>query len=159
MAKKKDEAPELSIRNRKAFHLYEITDKFEAGIELVGTEVKSVRAHSVDFTDAFVSISKDLQAYLESLHIAPFPQAGVVANHEPKRKRKLLLKKSEIEKLQSSVRVAGLTIVPLAIYGKGRWIKVEIGLGRGKKLHDKRNSLKEKQAKREVARELKDRSR
>ena len=156
---KKAEAPELSIRNRKAFHLYEITEKFEAGVELVGTEVKSVRAHNVDFTDAFVSISKAGEAFLESLHIAPFPQAGVLANHEPKRKRRLLLKKAEIVKLHERVKVAGLTLVPLAIYGKGRWIKVEIGLGRGRKLHDKREHLKEKQAKREVARELKDRHR
>lgn len=153
---KKPEAPELSIRNRKAWHLYEITDKFEAGIELVGTEVKSVRAHSVDFTDSYVTITKG-QAWLESLHIAPWPQAGVVANHEPKRKRRLLLKKIEIERLYDKVKTSGLTIVPLVIYGKGRWIKVEIGLGRGKNLHDKRESLKEKQSKRDVAREMKDR--
>lgn len=155
---KKTEAPELSIRNRKAWHLYEITEKFEAGVELVGTEVKSVRAHNVDFTDAFVTIHRG-EAWLESLHIAPFPQAGILANHEPKRKRRLLLKKSEILKLFEKVKVAGLTLVPLSIYGKGRWIKVEIGLGRGRKLHDKREALKEKQAKREVARELKDRHR
>ena len=156
---RKDEAPELSIRNRKAWHLYEITEKLEAGIQLVGTEVKSVRAHSVDFTDAYVSITKSFEAYVESLHIAPWPQAGVVANHEPKRRRKLLLKRSEIVRLHEKIKTAGLTVVPLSIYGKGRWIKVEIGLARGKKLHDKRESLKEKQSKREVAREMKERHR
>ena len=156
---KKSEAPELSIRNRKAWHLYEITDKFEAGVELLGTEVKSIRLHSVDFTDSFVTITKQGEAYLENLHIAPFPQGGILANHQPKRRRRLLLKKTEILRLHEKVKVAGLTLVPLSIYGKGRWIKVEIGLGRGKKLHDKRESLKQKETKREIQREMKDRQR
>jgi SsrA-binding protein len=125
---------------------------------LVGTEVKSVRAHSVDFTDAFVTIDKG-QAYLQNLHIAPWPQAGPLANHEPKRKRKLLLKKAEILKLHERVKLAGLTLVPLSIYGSKRWIKVELGLGKGRKLHDKRDALKEKETKREIAREMKNRGR
>lgn len=155
--KKKEAPPPLSLRNRKAFHLYEITEKFEAGIELLGTEVKSIRAHDVDFMDSFVSFKKG-EAWLESLHIGPWKQAAQF-NHEPRRKRKLLLKKLEIEKLQAKIQQAGLTLVPLSIYVSKRWIKVELGLGKGKKLHDKRESLKEKDAKREIQREMKDRRR
>jgi SsrA-binding protein len=156
---KREGPPELSLRNRKAWHLYEIVEKLEAGIELLGTEVKSIRAHNVDFTDAYVSITKKGQeAYLENLHIGPWPQAAQF-NHEPRRKRRLLLHRIQLFRLQQKIQQQGLTLVPLSIYGSKRWIKVELGLGKGKKLHDKRESLKEKQSKREVDRELKERSR
>ena len=111
----------------------------------------------MDFTDSFVTIVRG-QAWLESLHIAPWPQSAQF-NHEPKRKRRLLMKKQEIEKLFDKVKLQGLTLVPLSIYAKGRWIKVELGLARGKKLHDKRESLKAKETKREIQREMKNRGR
>lgn len=134
-------------QNRKARFLYEITDKFEVGIELLGSEVKAIRQHGVDFTDSFVTIDNG-EAWLHSLHIAPYKQAAQF-NHEPKRKRKLLLKKNEILKLSMKMKQSSLSLVPLAIYSR-RWIKLEIGLGRGKKLYDKRESIKERDLKREA---------
>jgi len=145
------------LKNKKAYHLYEILEKMEAGIELVGTEVKSVRAKNVGFTDAFISI-RDGEAFLENLHIGVWEPASQF-NHAPLRSRRLLLHKAEIRKLGQKCAEKGLTLVPLSLAARGRWIKMEIGLARGKKLHDKRDSLAEKQAKRDVERELKERFR
>ncbi|MFW5782771.1 MAG: SsrA-binding protein SmpB [Candidatus Muiribacteriaceae bacterium] len=136
-----------SLKNRKAYHDYNIIEKFEAGIELMGTEVKSIRANNVSFKDSFVRIEKG-QAFLVGLHIAKYRMSKFF-NHEPVRKRRLLLHKSQIRKLFAKVSEKGLTIVPLKIYIKHGLIKVEIGLAKGKQLFDKRESIKRKDMARE----------
>jgi SsrA-binding protein len=138
------------IRNRKAFHLYTISDRFEAGLALVGSEVKSIRAGGVVMQDAFAQI-RGASAYLESLHINPYEQANRM-NHDPLRSRKLLLHKREILKLKAATEEKGCTIVPLSLYFKDSWVKVELGVGKGKKLFDKRASIKDREIKRTLDR-------
>jgi SsrA-binding protein len=151
------EAPEpLRIRNKKAYHLYEIVEKVEAGLELLGTEVKSVRARNVSFTDAFVRIAGG-EAFMENLHIGAWAPASQF-NHPPMRRRRLLLHRVQILRLAQKCAEKGLTIVPLSLYASKRWIKVELGLARGKKLHDKREAIAEREARRDLARDLKERS-
>ena len=140
-------------QNKKAFHDYFILDTYEAGIELKGTEIKSARKGSVNLKDSFIRI-KNNEAFIENMHIAPYEQ-GNLFNHEPLRTRKLLLHKKQIQKLQKEVKESGLTIVPTKVYFNTSKLKVEIALARGKKLYDKRQSLKEKDAKRDVERALK----
>ncbi len=140
-------------QNKKAFHDYFILDTYEAGIELKGTEIKSVRKGSVNLKDAFIRI-KDNEAFIENMHIAPYEQ-GNRFNHEPLRTRKLLLHKKEIKKLQKEVKENGLTIVPTKLYFNTSKLKVEVCLARGKKLYDKRQDLKEKDSKRDIERALK----
>jgi len=141
------------LTNRKALHDYEILQRFEAGIALTGTEVKSIRAGKVSLTDAyaiFPSKTSD-ELYLMGCHINPYA-FGNRENHEPLRKRKLLLKEQELRRLRTQMEEKGLTIVPLAMYFSGPYIKVEIGLARGKKHYDKRAALKEKELKKEANR-------
>ena len=140
-------------QNKKAFHDYFILDTYEAGIELKGTEIKSARKGSVNLKDSFIRI-KNNEAFIENMHIAPYEQ-GNLFNHEPLRTRKLLWHKKQIQKLQKEVKENGLTIVPTKVYFNTSKLKVEIALARGKKLYDKRQSLKEKDAKRDVERALK----
>jgi len=128
--------------NRKAFHEYHISEKVEAGIMLTGTEVKSLRAGHLQMSDAY-AWEDNGELFLENLHIPEYKQ-GNVHNHEPQRQRKLLLHRKEIDKLASKSQEKGLTIIPLKIYFKNSWVKVELGLGKGKKLHDKRETLKKK---------------
>lgn len=135
--------------NRKAFYEYTVLDKLEAGLVLQGTEVKSARDNKVDLKGGYVSIA-DGEAFLKDCHIAEY-EMGSYNNHEPLRSRKLLLHKREIRKLAADVKEKGLTIVPLSMYFSNGKIKLEIGLARGKKLHDKRESLKEKDAQRNLA--------
>lgn len=145
-------------KNRRAFHDYEILETFEAGIELTGTEVRSLRDNNAQLTDAFALI-RGGQAWLNNLHIAPF-QHGNIANVDPDRRRKLLLHKKQIRYLAEKTQEKGLAVVPLKLYFNDRnLVKVEIALARGKKLYDKRTSLKERDVKREIDRALKDRSR
>jgi SsrA-binding protein len=139
--------------NKKAYHDYFILDTYEAGIELKGTEIKSVRKGSANLKDAFIRI-KDNEAFIENMHIAPYEQ-GNRYNHEPLRTRKLLLHKKEIRKLQKEVKENGLTIIPTKLYFNTSKAKVEIALARGKKLYDKRQDLKAKDAKRDIERALK----
>lgn len=139
--------------NKKAFHDYFILDTYEAGIELKGTEIKSVRKGSANLKDAFIRI-KNNEAFIENMHIAPYEQ-GNIFNHDPLRTRKLLLHKKEIKKLQKEVKENGLTIVPTKLYFNTSKAKVEIALARGKKLHDKRQDIKAKDAKRDVEKALK----
>lgn len=141
-------------KNRKAFHNYEIGDKLEAGIELQGTEVKALRATKVNLGDGWVDITNNGEAILKEVHIGHY-EFGNRMNHEETRPRRLLLNKREIIKLSRAVHEKGFSIVPTKIYFKGRYIKVEIGLGRGKKNFDKRESAKKKDAGREMARALK----
>jgi len=140
-------------QNKKAYHDYFILDTYEAGIELKGTEIKSVRKGSTNLKDAFIRI-KNNEAFIENMHIAPYEQ-GNRFNHEPLRTRKLLLHKKQIKKLQKEVKENGLTIVPTKLYFNTSKLKVEIALARGKKLYDKRQDLKAKDAKRDVERALK----
>lgn len=139
--------------NKKAFHEYEIMDKFEAGIVLLGTEVKSLRDGRINLSEGWISIDSTTVT-LKQVHIGHYSH-GNIYNHSEIRERKLLLHKSEISKLEKSVSTKGLSIVPLKLYLKKGWFKVEIGLGRGKKLHDKRDSAKRKDAERQIARAMK----
>jgi len=139
--------------NKKAFHNYHILETFEAGIVLLGTEVKSIRQGHVDIKEAYVRID-DGQAYLVGAHVLPYSH-GNQQNHTPVRNRKLLLHKREIERLIGKTQEKGLTLVPTRLYLKGGRIKLEVGLGRGKHLHDKRDDLKKKEANREMQRALK----
>ncbi|MFN8078967.1 MAG: SsrA-binding protein SmpB [Kineosporiaceae bacterium] len=136
--------------NRKARHDYHIDDVVEAGLVLTGTEVKALRAGRASLVDGFVSID-DGEAWLQSVHIPEYSQ-GTWTNHAPRRKRKLLLHRTEIDKLESALREKGHTIVPLQLYFSDGRAKVEIALARGKKEYDKRHALRERQDKREVER-------
>ncbi len=141
----------VNIVNRKARYEYEFIDKYLAGIVLTGTEVKSVRESKVNLQHAYCFIQKD-EIYLKEMHISPYSQASHY-NHEPTRERKLLLKKNEIGKLSSKSQEKGLTIIPTRLFINDRGlVKIEIALARGKKLHDKRESIKEKDQKRELER-------
>ncbi|TVP66891.1 MAG: SsrA-binding protein SmpB [Leptolyngbya sp. LCM1.Bin17] len=139
--------------NRQARHQYEILETYEAGIELLGSEVKSIRQGKVNLRDGYAQI-KNGELWLHNVHVSPHSMTNKVYNHEAKRTRKLLLHRDEIRKLIGKVEQKGLTLVPLKLYLKQGWIKVTIALGRGKKLHDKRESLKRKQEKRETERAL-----
>ena len=141
--------------NRKAEHLYHFQDKFEAGIVLEGTEVKSARDNRLNFKDSYVRIENG-EAFLYNLHISQYPPAGNM-NHDPDRKRKLLLNRKEINKLHGRSDQKGLTIVPVKVYFKGNRIKVEIALAAGKKTYDKRESIKKKDLAREAKRDFKNR--
>ena len=145
---------ETIAQNRRARHEYSIEDTFEAGIVLRGTEIKSVRAHKVSLADAYARIERD-EAWIVGLHIAPWESADVRFNHEPKRARKLLLHRSEIDELLGKTKAKGLTLVPLEIYisdsGKA---KLRLGLARGKQTWDRRREIQERDAKRDTERQL-----
>ena len=139
--------------NRRARHEYSISETFEAGIVLTGTEIKSVRAGKVSLADAYARIERG-EAWLVGAHIAPFEAAGRFG-HEPKRTRKLLLHRSEIDELLGRTKAKGLTIVPLRLYISERGVaKVELGLARGKQLHDKRRDIAERDARRDMERQV-----
>jgi SsrA-binding protein len=144
-------------RNKKAFHDYHIEEKVEAGMVLVGTEVKSLRDGKVNLRESHVII-KGGEAFLLNCHISHYSH-GNVQNHEPTRTRKLLLNKREIGKLAAKVAQKGMSLIPLRIYFKGSVAKVEIGLGRGKRFFEKRESIKERESKKEIDRALKTRNR
>ena len=139
--------------NKKAYHDYFILETFEAGIELKGTEIKSIRKGSANLKDCFVRI-KDHEAFIENMYIAPY-ENGNIFNHEARRTRKLLLHKKEILKITNKLKEGGLTVVPTKMYFSGSKAKLEIALAKGKKLYDKRNDLKEKAAKRDIEKSLK----
>ena len=136
--------------NRKAFHDYFIEDKLEAGIELAGTEVKSIRQGSVNLKDSFCAV-KDGELYLYGMHISPY-EKGNIFNKDPRRTRKLLVHKREIWKLQAKAQQDGYAIIPLSLYFSGPRVKVEIALAKGKKLYDKREAAAQRDAKREMDR-------
>jgi len=143
--------------NRRARHEYFVEDQAEAGLVLVGPEVKSLRKGRANLSDAYVRIDRG-EVWLIGAHIAPYEQANRW-NHDPTRARKLLLKRREIEKLRGSVERGGYTLIPLQLYFKGQVAKLEVGLCKGKKLHDKRATEKERDAEREVRRALRGRGR
>lgn len=147
---------QIVASNRRAFHEYHVLERFEAGLKLAGSEVKSLRARHCVISDAHAYIDKRKNlAWLMNLQITEWNRGNQIETYEPKRKRALLLHRNEIEKLRQKMGEQGLTIIPLAIYFIRGWAKVELGLCKGKKLHDKRQDLKEKQAKREINRQIK----
>ena len=143
-------------QNRQAWHEYFVDEKYEAGIALFGTEVKSVRGGAVNLKDAYCSI-KNGELFVLGMHISPY-EKGNIFNREPRRDRKLLMHKKEIMKLTGLVAQKGYTLVPLSLYFSGSHVKVEVGLCRGKKLYDKRDALAEKQAGREIDRRMREQS-
>ncbi len=143
----------MNIQNRKAFYDYTIEETFDAGLVLQGTEVKSLRKGNASFTDAFAFL-KNGEVWLRDFYIKPFEQ-GSYYNHDPRRDRKLLLSKKEIRELDRAVLQKGNTIIPLKIFFKNGFAKVQIGLAKGKKRFDKRESIKQKDTKRDVDRALK----
>jgi SsrA-binding protein len=154
MAAEPTDGYKLVSDNRQARFQYEILETFEAGLVLQGTEVKAIRAGKVNLRDGFAQVRDD-EAWLYNVHISPHQSASQFFNHEPLRIRKLLLHRLEINKLIGKVEQKGLTIVPLKMYLKKGKVKITIGVGRGKKLHDKRDDLKKKDANREIARVMK----
>ena len=149
----KQDGVKIAAQNKKAYHDYFVQDTYEAGIELFGTEVKSIRAGAVNMKDSYCSIEKG-QMYMTGVHISPY-EKGNVFNREPLRERRLLLHKKEILKLFGLVGKEGYTLVPLKLYFKGSRVKVEVGLCKGKKLYDKRDALAKKEANRDIDRALK----
>lgn len=143
----------LVANNKKAYHEYFIDEKYEAGIELFGTEVKSIRMGKCSVKEAFVKIDRG-EMYVYGMHISPY-EKGNIFNKDPLRVRRLLLHKYEIMKLSSKIAEKGFTLVPLQVYFKGSLVKVEIGLARGKKLYDKRADIAKKDQKRELEKEFK----
>ena len=140
-------------KNKKAYHDYEILQEFEAGVQLLGTEVKSVRKSSIGLKGSFVT-EKDGELFLTNVHIGAYKPAAD-KNHEPLRSRKLLLKTSEINKIIGQISTKGTSCVPLEFYGKGKHVKVKIALVKGKKLYDKRQTKREKDTERDLRRQLK----
>ena len=151
------EAVKQVARNQKAYHDYFIEEKFEAGIELAGTEVKSIRMGNVNLKDSFCLI-KDGQLSVLVMHISPY-EKGNIFNKDPRRPRRLLMHKREIQRLFAKIKQDGYTLVPLSLYFKGPRVKVEVGLCKGKKLYDKRESAAKRDAKREMDRAMKSRNR
>jgi SsrA-binding protein len=149
-----DDRIKIISDNRQARFLYEILETFEAGVQLAGTEVKSIRAGKVNLRDGY-ALLRNGEAWLINVHISPYDASGEYFNHDPRRSRKLLLNRKEISKLIGQVEQKGLTLVPLKMYFKGSWVKVSIGLAKGKKLHDKREDLKRRQDQREMQRAIK----
>ena len=149
----KKESIRLIANNKKAFHDYFIDDTYEAGVELFGTEVKSLRNGKCSIKEAFIRIEKG-EVYVYGMHVSPY-EKGNIFNKDPLRVKKLLLHRYEIQKLDGKIAQKGYTLVPLKVYFKGSLVKVEVGLARGKKLYDKRQDIAKKDQKREAQREFK----
>ena len=142
-------------QNKKAYHEYHILEKFEAGVELFGTEVKSIRAGTLNLKDSFCTI-KDGELFARGMHISPY-EKGNIFNRDPMRPKRLLMHKREILKLYGKIKQDGLALIPLSVYFKDSRVKLEIGLAKGKKLHDKRDAAAEKSSAREMERHIKER--
>ena len=145
-------AKKIIATNPVAKHNYTITDTLEAGIVLTGTEIKSIRNRKVNLKDSYASI-KNGEAYIYSMHISPY-EHGNIFNKDPLRDRKLLLNKREINKLVGLIKQQGYTLVPMSLYFSGNFVKVELGIGKGKKLYDKREDIAKKEAQLRIRREL-----
>ena len=145
----------IVCQNRKAYHDYHIEEKVEAGIVLMGTEVKSLREGKGNLKDSYV-LAKDGEFFIINCHLSPYSH-GNITNHEPLRTRKLLLHKKEMERLRGQVAQKGYSLIPLKIYFKGSFAKVEIGLAKGKKQYEKRDAIRKKEADREIERAMKSR--
>jgi SsrA-binding protein len=145
----------IYAKNKKAKFDYDILDTLEAGLVLTGQEVKAIRNGQAKLTGAFVTFHKN-KPVLTNAHISKYKHAGILSDYDPEQSRALLLKKKEIDYLRGKSQEKGLTIVPLSLYTRGSHIKVEIGIGKGKKRYDKRRTIKERESKREIARKLKE---
>lgn len=152
----KNDGIKVLATNRQAYHNYFIQEKFEAGIELFGTEVKSIRGGHVNLKDAFCAV-KSGELYVYNMHISPYEQ-GNVFNKDPMRPKRLLMHKKEIRRLQAGTQQDGFTLVPLSVYLKGSLVKVQISLAKGKKLYDKRESDAKRDADREIRRTLREKN-
>ncbi len=141
----------LIASNKKAYFDYNLFDSYEAGICLLGTEIKSIRKGQINLKDSYIKITDNLEAYLINCHISPY-EFGNIYNHDAKRDRKLLLNKKEILKILNKVKQEQYTIVPTKMFFSGRWAKLEIALAKGKKLYDKRESIKKKDIQRDIQR-------
>ena len=157
MKKKAEKQPESDVKiiatNRKARRNYEVLQTFEAGLSLLGSEVKSLRGGKANLKDAY-AIAKGNEIYLQNMHISPYDKTGF-SGHEPERPRKLLLHAREIHKLIGMVDTKGMTLIPLRLYFRGKYAKVELGVCRGKRAHDKRATIMERDTKRDMEREMK----
>jgi len=147
----------IAAQNRKAFHDYFVEDRYEAGIELFGTEVKSIRNGALNLKDSFC-VAKDGEIYAYSLHISPYEQ-GNIFNRDPDRPKRLLLHKREIRKLHALQKQDGYALIPLSVYFKNSRVKVEVGLCKGKKTYDKRDAVAKRDAKREMDRAMREKNR
>ena len=145
----------IAAQNRKAFHDYFVEDRYEAGIELFGTEVKSIRAGTLNLKDAYCTV-KDGELFVHGMHISPY-EKGNIFNRDPDRPKRLLLHKREIRKLHALQKQDGYALIPLSVYFKNSRVKVELGLCKGKKTYDKRDAVAKRDAKREMDRALKQR--
>ena len=146
----------IAAQNKKAYHDYFVDEKFEAGIELFGTEVKSIRQGTVNLKDCYCDV-KNGELWVVGMHISPY-EHGNIFNRDPLRKRRLLMHKREIMRLSGQVAQKGMSLIPLSLYFKNSRVKVELGLCRGKKLYDKRDSIAKHDADREIERRMKERS-
>ena len=151
------EAKQVIARNKKAFHDYFVLDTYEAGLELFGTEIKSIRQGKVNLKDSWCEV-KDGELFVRGMHVSPYEQ-GNIFNRDPVRPRRLLMHKKEIQRLYGQSKTQGLTLIPVSLYLKGSRVKVQVGLCKGKKLYDKRDDLAKKAAKRDVERAMKERNR
>ena len=149
------EQKKIAAQNKKAFHDYFVLERFEAGIELSGTEVKSIRAGTLNLKDSYCTV-KDGELFVRAMHISPY-EKGNIFNRDPVRPKRLLMHKREIQKISLRAQQDGLTLVPLSVYFKDSRVKVEIGLCQGKKLHDKRETEAKRGAEREIERAMKSR--
>lgn len=146
----------IIAKNPTAYHNYEIIEKMEAGIVLTGTEIKSIRAGKVNLKDSYASIQKNGEAFVYGIHISPY-EHGNINNKDPLRDRKLLLNRNEINKLVGLIQQKGFSLIPISLYFSGNFVKLELGIGKGKKLFDKREDIKKKDAQRDIERTLKNR--
>lgn len=151
MKKESASVEKLIASNKKAHFDFTLFDKFEAGIALFGTEIKSIRKNGANLKDSYVKITDNLEAVLINCHISQY-EFGNIYNHDPVRERKLLLNKKEILKILNKIKQEKYTLVPVKMYFSGRWVKLEIALAKGKKLYDKRESIKKKDIKRDMER-------
>ena len=140
--------------NKKAYHEYHILEKYEAGVELFGTEVKSIRQGNINLKESFCAV-KDGELFARGMHISPY-EKGNIFNRDPVRPKRLLMHKREINRLYARIKQDGLTLIPLSVYFKNSRVKLELGLARGKKLHDKRDSESERTSNRDIERKLKE---
>lgn len=152
----KEKGIKLVANNKKAYHDYFIEEKYEAGLALAGTEVKSLRLGKCSIKEAFIRVENN-EVFVYGMNISPY-EKGNIFNRDPMRVRKLLLHRKEIDKLYGTIKRDGLTLVPISVYFKGSNVKVQVGLCRGKKLHDKREAAAERDAKREIDRTIKSRN-
>jgi len=148
--KRSDGNIKIVLKNKRAFHDYHIVDRYEAGIALTGTEIKSIRDNKINLNDAYCKIQRNGELFAVNINISPYEKGGYI-NHEPLRKRKLLMHRREIHRLRSKLVERGFTLIPLMVYFKRGFAKLELGLAKGKTKYDKRQTLRKKEANKEIS--------